>query len=387
MSSDVPAVAVTAPPPLPAFSPSIEWLKTRSLVAQSGITLNLDIIDIIQAKENEITQKLSKSIPLIHYSSGLFSAWVVESGLVGLSFGHPKHVQDPDSLPIKPPFVRGLEISLPWKTELILLAYVEQNPSVSGEGLLRFSLGHGMPVFVSWSRQLGKQWADAYSKDHPPCNEFHEVLSPSPLDPKLTPAQMCARWRDRVEYIFHRRDGIRLAFYGGYLSRLALQIIGPRYLSEVLKGPSHMYLVHKKRFAVDTEGEWDSRDTEMHARPEDDMVLQDVAGLTTTNGLSLWPPLNVFLKSDQWTGIWSNHNEEWFLKMWKMVNEGSLIPQPWSERRGGDRIGVGLRGQWPSQRKAAAVRRAGEDLLQRLRSHSMDEFNATPVSTSGTLKL
>ena len=309
----------------------------------------------------------------------------MESGLAG-PCGSPELVHNPDILPTKLPFVRGLEISLPWKTELILLSYVEQNPSISGEGLLRFSLSHGMPIFISWSRQLGKQWANAYTNNHPQCKEFHEELSPCPLDTKLAPTQMCARWKNRIEYIFHRQDGVRLVFYGGYISRLALQIIGPTYFSEVLKGPSHMYLAHKKRFAVDIDGEWESRDSEMHARPEDDMVLRDVVGCTTADNLSLWPPLNVFLTSEQWTGIWTDRNETWFLKMWGMVNEGTLKPQPWSERNGGKKLGVGLRGQWPSQRKAAAVRRAGEDLLRRLRSNGMQEFNATPVGTSGTLK-
>jgi hypothetical protein len=146
-----------------------------------------------------------------------------------------------------------------------------------------------------------------------------------------------------------------------------------------------MYLAHKQRFAIDVDGEWDSRDSEMYAKPEDDQVLRDVAGCTTVDKLSLWPPLDIFLKSDQWTGIWSDHNEEWFLRVWKMIDEGTLNPQPWGERHGGGKFNVGLRGQWPSERKAAAVRGAGKDLLQRLRSDGMQQFSATPVSTSGKL--
>ena len=127
VSSDVPAVAVTAPPPppapLPSFSPSLAWLETQSLVTQAGISLKLGDNDMIQAKAQEVTEQLSRLIPSICYSPGLFSAWVVESGLSG-PCGSPERVQNPDILPTKLSFVRGLEISLPWKTELILLSYI-----------------------------------------------------------------------------------------------------------------------------------------------------------------------------------------------------------------------------------------------------------------------
>ncbi|KAF9780931.1 hypothetical protein BJ322DRAFT_1112317 [Thelephora terrestris] len=384
-------VAVVAPPPppttLPSYSPSLEWIKMQSLLAPSGIPLDLTAPDIIKAKPEEITQSLSRYIQSIHYSPGLCSAWVAESSLARQTFGHLTPIQGLESLSTQQSFIRGLKISLPWKTELILLSYVEQTPGISGEGLLRFSLLHGMPVLVFWNRELGKEWADAYANNHPKCDQFHEVLSPCPLGEKLTTAQMCEQWKNRIQYIFHRQDGIRLIFYGGYLSRLALQIMGSSYFQDVLQGPSHLYLAHKRHIPIDIDGEWDSYDSEIHAKPENDTVLQDVIGSTTSDGLSLWPPLNIFLNSDQWTGIWSDQNEAWFTRMWSMVNEGTLKPQPWGQRQGGGKLGACLRGQWPSERKAAAVRRAGEHLLRRLRSDGMHQFDATPVSTLGTLKL
>ena len=359
------------------------------MVGHTGITLDLGSIDIIQAKPNDITDSLSKLISgsKLSYSLGLSSAWVVESGLVGLSFGHPTLIHDLSGSPLEPSFARGLEISLSWKSELILLACIEQNPFVNGDNLLRFALSYGLPIFISWSRQAGKEWADTYATDRPQCVEFHEVLSPSPIATGLSPAQTCLRWRNRVQYIFHRTDSIRLLFYGGYLPRLALHIMGPAYFSAALRGPSHMYLAHKQRVAIDVDGEWDSRDSEMYANPEEDEILQDISGYTTTEGLSLWPPLHIFLKSDQWTGIWSNHNEAWFQKMWKMVEEGALKPQPWGDRHGGQKIGVGLRAQRPSERKAAAVRRIGGDLLEGWRAGGMNEFGTTPIRTSGKLRL
>ena len=362
---------------------------SKSLVGHVGITLDLSGIDIIQAKPKDITDRLSKSISSssLPYSPGLSSAWVVESGLVGPSFGRPTLIHDLSGSPIEPSFARALEVSLSWKSELILLACVEQNHSVSGNDLLRFALSYGLPIFISWSRQSGKEWADTYVISRPLCTEFHEVLSPSPIVTELSPAQMCTRWTNRVRYIFHRKDSIRFTFYGGYLPRLAIQIMGPAYLSEALRGPSHMYLAHKQRIAIDVDGEWDSRDSEMYANPEEEEILQDISGYTTTGGISLWPPLHVFLRSDQWTGIWSNHNEAWFQKMWKMVEEGTLKPQPWGERNGGYKIGVGLRAQWPSERKAAAIRRTGGDLLAGWRAGGMNEFCATPIRTSGKLRL
>lgn len=364
-------------------------MTSQSLVGRVGITLDLSSIDIIQANHNEITDRLSKYIAdsSLSYLPGLSSAWVVESGLVGPSFGHPTPVHDLSGSPIETSFGRALEISLCWKSELILLACVEQNPSVSGNDLLLFALSYGLPIFISWSRRFGKEWADTYALSRPPCHEFHEVLSPSPITTGLAPAQMCIRWKNRVQYIFHRMDSIRFVFYGGYLPRLALQIMGPTYFSKALRGPSHMYLAHKQRVAIDVDGEWDSRDSEIYASPEEDEILQDVSGYTTAEGLSLWPPLHLFLKSDQWTGIWSNHNEAWFQKMWKMVEEGTLKPQPWGDRHGGHKIGVGLRAQRPSERKAAAVRRIGGDLLTEWRTGGMKEFGATPIRTSGKLSL
>ena len=364
-------------------------MKLQSLVGHVGIALDLGGTDIIQAKPNDITNRLSKFISdsSLPYLPGLSSAWVVESGLVGPSFGHPTLVWDLSGSPIEPSFARALGVSLSWKSELILLACVEQNYSVCGEDLLRFALSYGLPIFISWSRQSGKEWADTYAIEHPLCAEFHEVLSPSPIVTGLSPAQTCTRWKNRVRYIFHRKDSIRFVFYGGYLPRLALQIMGPAYFSEALRGPSHMYLAHKQRVAIDVDGEWDSRDSEIYANPEEDEILQDVSSYTTTEGLSLWPLLHVFLKSDQWTGIWSNHNEVWFQKMWKMVEEDTLKPQPWGERHGGHKIGVSLHAQRPSERKAATIQRTGGDLLAGWRAGGMNEFGATPIRTSRELRL
>ena len=301
----------------PVFEVCLNWRGRSSPLEQLDILVEHDPIkDSVRASRTEIENALA-SRP-IRYFPGTCLSWLVETSVVVPNFGCPVPITPVSAVGMDVDFINKLRVQLPWRTEMIIISYLERFPDATSDELLRFALKYGLPVVVSWDQNHGRKWAQGYRDEHGPCSEYHEVLAHRPIPSTLTPSRICQNWLDRVTYLFHHPEARRFIFYGGFISRLAVEIMGQDYLSQAVQGPSHRYLAHGQRTVIQEETQWESRDSEMRCTSAEDEVLKDIYGYTTENR-SLWPPLPVFLESERWTGLWSNHNETWFKKMMEMI--------------------------------------------------------------------
>ncbi|KAG1842544.1 hypothetical protein F4604DRAFT_1508933, partial [Suillus subluteus] len=107
-----------------------------------------------------------------------------------------------------------------------------------------------------------------------------------------------ARVRDLLLLPYARR----FLTMGGLIWRIALYY-GPHLFTNALLGPSSDAYIHNA--------------TDRMGLDMDDMVTEDDIALllgTTTDKHSLWPPLDVWGRYQQWTGEWSEYWETWFQK-------------------------------------------------------------------------
>jgi hypothetical protein len=376
---DHPAIAKSREP---VFAVCLNWRGKSSPLEQLGIVVEHDPIkDSVRASRNEIEHALA-SRP-ISYFPGTCLSWLVETSVVVPNFGCPVPVTSVIATNVN--FINKLHVQLPWRTEMILISYLERFTDATSDELLRFTLKYCLPVVVSWDQNHGRKWAQGYRDEHGLCSDYHEVLAHRPIPSTLTPSRICQDWLNRVTYLFHHPEARRFVFYGGFISRLAVEIMGQDFLTQAVQEPSHRYLAHGQRTIIQEENQWESRDSEMRSTSAEDEVLKDIYGYTTESR-SLWPPLHVFLESERWTGLWSNHNETWFKKMMEMIRNGLLQPQAWEEKRG-KAPGISLHSQGPSERKVLALRRKGQSLLKDWRGEGILNVKGTPLEASGLLSM
>jgi hypothetical protein len=365
-----------------SFIPCLDWRGNSSPFQQLGIQVDpsncLDRINMSKKDIDNFFQSCS-----IQYSQGIFSAWLAETGIIVPLYGPPSPLASLAGATVNVDFLRSLHVTLPWKTEMVLLSYVEQFPDATGPELFGFCLTNGLPIFVYWRTDDGRRWADRHRMNNGQCNVHHEVLSHRFIPNVLPTAAICRDWLQRVTYLFHRPEGQRFVFYGGYVSRLVIELMGPGYLVQACDGPSHQYLAHAQR-RMHTTNEWDLWDSEVAFESSDDEILRDIYGFIDSTR-SLWPPLHIFFDSDRWTGIWSQQNEAWFKSMMNMIRRGQLPSHTWGEKSAGKKSSVGINNSGPIERKVIKLRREGKSLLKLWRSNGIASLSGTPLETSGLL--
>jgi hypothetical protein len=270
---------------------------------------------------------------------------------------------------------------------MVLICYVEQFPDAEPTELLAFCLRFGMPVFISWPREIGKIWASAYRDQNADCTATHQCLSVKFIAPTSTTAEACQDWLEHIQRLFRRPEARSLVFYGGYVSRLMVEFMGREQLKDVLRGPSHTFLAHGNRHMLKDQSEWDYRDSEMGADFASDPMLTEIYGLTEDRTKSLWPPLEHFCEMARWTGVWSDHNETWFDLVMDLIRDGRMTPQAWNTTRAGVSLGVGLLHQATAERKIVPVRKSARLLLEKWRSKGIRHLVNTPLGRSGEIMM
>jgi hypothetical protein len=249
------------------------------------------------------------------------------------NFGGNRSVVTIASIPLNafnPDFLQRIMVRIPDHTEFVLMRYLQQFKDASGLELFAFCLSHGVTVFVSWKWEDGKHWGSDHLLHHGACEESHEALQPLTIAPRLLAYELCEQWIQRINRLCRLPESGALFFYGTYISRLLVEFGGSDLVEQSVTGPSHKFLAHGIRHLFKDTGEWDFRESEM--RPDFGRIpmLQEIYGITEDGTRSLWPPLENFVESSQWIGVWSDQNESWFRERMEMLRAGVLVPENWS---------------------------------------------------------
>jgi hypothetical protein len=371
------------------FKPSMSWIKPEvSLLGRLGFPLDVTSqhpLPTSLPNKDQLHQLLRSAD--FQCLPGTCSSWLAETALVPSSLGDLISLFPLSEEDVHLGFVDNLIVRLPYKSEMVLISYVEQFPDAKPVELLAFCIRFGMPVFISWPREAGKRWASEHRKNQGDCVVLHQELVVTFIAPGLTTAQACREWLARIQLLCRRPEARSLLFYGGYVSRLMVEVMGKEKIRDVMKGPSHRFLAHGDRHMLKDEKEWDYRDSEMGADFISDPMLTEIYGLTEDKMRSLWPPLEHFNEMDRWTGIWSQQNETWFNSVWDLIRDGRMIPQAWHTPRAGVSLQVGLISQAAAERKMAPVRKSARSLLTKWRSEGISYLDGTPLEGGGEIRM
>jgi hypothetical protein len=372
-----------------AFKPSISWIKPEvSLLGRLGFPLDI-------ASQHPLPSSLPNKDKLqqllrgadFRCLPGTCSSWLAETALVPSSLGNSRSLLPLTADDIHLDFVNNLIVRLPYKSEMVLICYFEQFPDAKPAELLAVCIRFGMPVFISWPRDVGKRWASEYREDQGECAVTHQELVVTFIAPALTTAQACREWLTRIQRLCRRPEARGLLFYGGYVSRLMVEVMGTEHVRDVMKGPSHRFLAHGDRNMLKDEKEWDYRDSEMGGDFISDPMLTEMYGVTEDRTRSLWPPLEHFNEMDRWTGMWSDQNETWFRSVWDLIRDGRMSPQAWHTSRAGTSLQVGLFPQATAERKMAPFRKSARLFLEKWRSEGIRYLNGTPLAGAGEIRM
>lgn len=362
------------------YSPSFTWLRRDvSVLGQLGVPVDVSAESPQRIGMNKQGLQTLLDTKSVSYLRGTCSSWVVETSIIVPELGSPVALAQIPPQSVDQGFMRKIRIRTHWKTEMFLISYLEQFPNGSGVELALFALVHGLPIFISWSREDGRGWAEEYAARNATCASSHEQLNHRPIPENISTTVMCQDWLARVKYLCNRPDARRFLFYGGYISRLVVEFAGPDVLQSATQGPSHQFLAHGDRIMFRHGREWDYRESEMADSFDQDPLLKDLYGVTTNPSRSLWPSMEQFAESDRWTGIWSTHNESWFKSMMELIIGGRLPAQEWNHKRVGTNLDICIQGQGNPERKISTLRKMGASLLRKWRGVGIPELAQTPL--------
>lgn len=263
----------------------------------------------------------------------------------------PKPSFDATLFEVDEAFLRRCEIQLPASTQAWLLDLALDDPGVTWGTLCSRALANGCSFRLGFPLSFEQYFAEPRRKEVQDANERFrtppfwtndrtvQLLEPpiritSDLSPFRPPQvaiandnrSICVKYRTALD---HARYDPRLPLmleYGGYLWRIATEIGPGNLANKILRGPSDNWAVYQVKAEFDR-----SRIYETYANPADDPLVAILIGkFDKLQGRSIWPPPDLFYNNQKWTGVWTEANETWFIKVWEEIKNKTAVAQAYA---------------------------------------------------------